>query len=80
MECDHGTLVLEPYIKTGGPTPKWKISCNSSKSVYINCTEWYIYTCYIIIGVVWCMRGLQVVQMSTAPGTDVTDVEPPCSL
>ena len=32
MECERGTLVLEPYIKTGGPTPKWKISCNSPKS------------------------------------------------
>jgi DNA topoisomerase-3 len=31
MECDRGTLVLEPYIKTGGPAPKWKISCNSPK-------------------------------------------------
>ena len=30
-ECERGTLVLEPYIKTGGPAPKWKISCNGPK-------------------------------------------------
>ena len=34
-ECDHGTLVLEPFIKTGGPAPKWKISCNSPKYIFI---------------------------------------------
>ena len=33
VECEHGNLVLEPYIKTGGPSPKWKISCNSPKCV-----------------------------------------------
>ncbi|XP_064393121.1 DNA topoisomerase 3-beta-1-like [Halichondria panicea] len=37
-ECENGVLVLEPHWQTGG-TPKWKISCNSSK-----CKE--VYVCF----------------------------------
>ena len=39
-ECEYGIMVLEPRLQTGGPSPKWQISCNNAKCVSV-CLLWW---------------------------------------